>query len=180
MLSKGNKSSIWFLICLISIFPAISEYPNICGFRNERDSMQENIIRGRKEWFWLVNWKIPLYRWHLNWELQADWESACVLCMCVGEQRCALDQEEHLKTSEVSPSLDGEKRTRWSWRNKQVYTYIVIHNTPAWHCRWILYQLNHQGGPRILQWGSLSLLQEIFPIQVDSLLTKLSGKPLYL
>ena len=36
------------------------------------------------------------------------------------------------------------------------------------HCRWILYQLNHQGSPR-MGWntgmGSLSLLQEIFPIQ---------------
>ena len=23
------------------------------------------------------------------------------------------------------------------------------------YCRWILYQLNHQGGPRILEWGAV-------------------------
>ena len=33
------------------------------------------------------------------------------------------------------------------------------------HCRWIPYHLNHQGSPRILEWGSLSLLQENFPTQ---------------
>ena len=34
------------------------------------------------------------------------------------------------------------------------------------HCRQILYQLNHQGSPRILQWlSNLSLLQRIFPTQ---------------
>ena len=32
-------------------------------------------------------------------------------------------------------------------------------------CRQILYQLSHKGNPRILQWGSLSLLQRIFPTQ---------------
>ena len=31
------------------------------------------------------------------------------------------------------------------------------------HCRWILYQMSHQGSSRIL--GSLSLLQWIFPTQ---------------
>jgi len=25
-------------------------------------------------------------------------------------------------------------------------------NPGLWHCRWILYQLNHQGSPRILEW----------------------------
>ena len=33
------------------------------------------------------------------------------------------------------------------------------------HCRWILYQLNHKGNPRILEWVALSLLQGIFPTQ---------------
>ena len=34
------------------------------------------------------------------------------------------------------------------------------------HCRRILYQLSHQGSPRVLEWsGSLSLFQQIFPIQ---------------
>ena len=32
------------------------------------------------------------------------------------------------------------------------------------HYMWILYHLNHEGSPWILEWGSLSLLQEIFPI----------------
>ena len=31
------------------------------------------------------------------------------------------------------------------------------------HCRWILYQLNHRGSPRILEWVAYSLLQWIFP-----------------
>ena len=33
------------------------------------------------------------------------------------------------------------------------------------HCRRILYNLSHQGSPRILESGSLSLLQGIFPTQ---------------
>ena len=41
------------------------------------------------------------------------------------------------------------------------------------HCRWILYQLSHQGSPRILQWvasspassPAVSLLQQTFPTQ---------------
>ena len=34
------------------------------------------------------------------------------------------------------------------------------------HCRQILYQLSHQGSPRIPEWvASLSLLQQIFPTQ---------------
>ena len=33
------------------------------------------------------------------------------------------------------------------------------------HCRQILYQLSHQGSPRILEWVSLTLLQGIFPTQ---------------
>ena len=56
------------------------------------------------------------------------------------------------------------------------------------HCRQILYQLNHKGSPRILEWVCLSLLQGnllnpgIEPgspaLQVDSLPTELSGKPI--
>ena len=37
--------------------------------------------------------------------------------------------------------------------------------TQVSHCRQILYQLSHQGSPRILEWGSPSLLQEFFPTQ---------------
>ena len=33
------------------------------------------------------------------------------------------------------------------------------------HCRQILYQLSHQGSPRILEWVSLSLLKRIFLTQ---------------
>ena len=33
------------------------------------------------------------------------------------------------------------------------------------HCRQILYQLSHRGSPRILEWGSLFLLQWIFLTQ---------------
>ena len=33
------------------------------------------------------------------------------------------------------------------------------------HCRQILYPLSHRGSPRILEWGGLSLLQQIFPTQ---------------
>jgi len=31
------------------------------------------------------------------------------------------------------------------------------------HFRWILYQLSHKGSPRILELGSLSLLQGVSP-----------------
>ena len=54
------------------------------------------------------------------------------------------------------------------------------------HCRQILYQLSHKGSPRILEWGSLSLLQGELPdpgielgsptLQENSLPTELSGK----
>ena len=33
------------------------------------------------------------------------------------------------------------------------------------HCRWILYQLSHQGSPRILEWVAYPFLQQIFPTQ---------------
>ena len=33
------------------------------------------------------------------------------------------------------------------------------------HCRWILYQLNHKGSPRILEWVTYPFLQGIFPTQ---------------
>ena len=38
-------------------------------------------------------------------------------------------------------------------------------NLDLLHCRWILYQLSHQGSPRILEWVSLTLLQWIFLTQ---------------
>ena len=55
------------------------------------------------------------------------------------------------------------------------------------HCRQILYQLSHKGGPRILEWVAYPFSSElpdpgIEPgspaLQVDSLPTELWGKPL--
>ena len=55
------------------------------------------------------------------------------------------------------------------------------------YCRWILYCLNHQGTPRILEWvaypfssrSSRSRNRTGFPaLQADSLPTELSGKPI--
>ena len=55
------------------------------------------------------------------------------------------------------------------------------------HCRWVLYQLNHQRSPGILKWvvylfSSGSSQPSIEPgspaLQVDSLLAELPGKPL--
>ena len=54
------------------------------------------------------------------------------------------------------------------------------------HCRQILYQLSHQGSPRILEWVACPFSSGSFPprnwtgspsLQVDSLPTELSGKP---
>ena len=54
------------------------------------------------------------------------------------------------------------------------------------HCRQILYQLSHKGSPRILEWVDHSFSRDLpdpgiewgFPVlQVDSLPTKISGKP---
>ena len=56
------------------------------------------------------------------------------------------------------------------------------------HCRWILYQLNHQGSPRILEWvaylfsGGSSQPRNWTrspALQVNSLPTELSGKHLH-
>ena len=51
------------------------------------------------------------------------------------------------------------------------------------HCRRILYQLSHKGSPRVLEWVAYPVSiksrcrQELSPaLQVDSLLTELSGK----
>ena len=55
------------------------------------------------------------------------------------------------------------------------------------HCRWILYQLNHKGSPRILDWvaypfssGSSQPTNQTrsSALHADSLPTELSGKPL--
>ena len=55
------------------------------------------------------------------------------------------------------------------------------------HCRWILYQLNHKGSPRILDWeaypfssGSSQPMNQTrsSALHADSLPTELSGKPL--
>ena len=53
------------------------------------------------------------------------------------------------------------------------------------HCRWILYQLNHKGIPRILEWvaclfssRSSRPRNQTGVLQADSLPTELSGKPL--
>ena len=64
-------------------------------------------------------------------------------------------------------------------------------NPSLLHCRRILYQLRHQGSPRILEWVAyLSLLQWIFPTQElnsgllhcrrNFLWAELPGKPLSL
>ena len=55
------------------------------------------------------------------------------------------------------------------------------------HCRWILYQLSHQGSPRILEWVVYPFSSVIFPTQELNwgllhcrqilLPTELSGKP---
>ena len=50
------------------------------------------------------------------------------------------------------------------------------------HCRWILYQLSHQGSPRILEWVAYPFSRESpqprSPVlQADSLLSEPPGKP---
>ena len=54
------------------------------------------------------------------------------------------------------------------------------------HCRWILYQLSHEGNPRTLEWVAYPFLGDLPDpgiklgspaLQGDSLPTELSGKP---
>ena len=61
-------------------------------------------------------------------------------------------------------------------------------NSGLSHCRWILYQLSHQGSPRIREWVAypfsrglpdLRLEPGSPALQVDSLPAELSGKPRY-
>ena len=56
------------------------------------------------------------------------------------------------------------------------------------HCGWILYQLSHQGSPRILEWVAYPFPSKsswprnqtrVSVLQVDSLPTELPGKPLW-
>ena len=55
------------------------------------------------------------------------------------------------------------------------------------HCRWTLYQLSHQGSPRIMEWVAYSFSSRSSrlrnqtgspSLQADSLPTELSGKPI--
>ena len=57
------------------------------------------------------------------------------------------------------------------------------------HCRWILYQLSHKGSTRILEWVAIPSPADLpdpgielgsLALQVDSLLTELSGKPIHI
>ena len=50
------------------------------------------------------------------------------------------------------------------------------------HCRWSLYQLSHQGGPRILEWVAYSFSRESYrprtpALQVNSLPSEPPGRP---
>ena len=44
------------------------------------------------------------------------------------------------------------------------------------HCRQILYQLSHKGSPRILEVGSLSFCQQIFPTHELNRVSCIAGK----
>ena len=57
------------------------------------------------------------------------------------------------------------------------------------HCRWILYQLSHQGSPRILEWVAYPFSRDLPnpetelgspSLKADSLPTELSGKSLHI
>ena len=59
-------------------------------------------------------------------------------------------------------------------------------NPDLLHCRWILYQLTHQGNPGILEWVAVPSPADLSDpgiklgssaLQADSLPTELSGKP---
>ena len=60
-------------------------------------------------------------------------------------------------------------------------------NPGLWHCRWILYRLSHKGSLRILEWEPIPSPEDLPysgvepgspALQVDSLQTELSGKPI--
>ena len=75
---------------------------------------------------------------------------------------------------------------KWSFPSPGIFPTQGL-NPGLLHCRWILYQLNHKGSPRIMEWvaypfssrSSQSRNQTESPVfQADSLPTELSGKPL--
>ena len=68
------------------------------------------------------------------------------------------------------------------------YVDFLVGSKPGLlYCRWVLYHLNHQGSPRILEWIAIPSPADlpnpgIEPgspeLQANSLPTELSGKPL--
>ena len=124
----------------------------------------------------------------------------CCVCACVcvccavlhSLTRLCLTFWDPMDCSPPSSSVHGDS----PGKNTGVGSLSLLQGTfptQGWkpglpHCRQILYQLSHKGSPRILGVGSLSLLQGNLPnpgiepgspaLQVDSLPTELSGKPI--
>ena len=93
--------------------------------------------------------------------------SACD-CMCVKSLQSCLSLCDPMDCSRQAPLSMGFPRQKyWSGLPCPPPGDLphpgIKPRSPT--CRRILYQPSHQGNPRILQWGSLSLLQRIFPIQ---------------
>ena len=110
------------------------------------------------------------------------------MCVCLVTQWC-LTLYDPMDCSPPGSSVHGNS----PGRNTRVDCHALLQgifltqgsNPGLLHYRQIIYCLSHQGGPRILEWGSLSLFQGIFPtqelnrgllqLQVDSLPAELPG-----
>ena len=136
--------------------------------------------------FALIYWWCPFFRTLKNFCVWA-------ICVCV----CVYTYLK-VKVAQLCPTLCDPMDSLYSpWnspgQNIGVGSFFLLQgifptqvlNPGPLHCRWILYQLGHQGSPRILEWvaysfssGSNSGTELGSPaLQVDSLPTELWGKP---
>ena len=107
------------------------------------------------------------------------------------------DSKEKVKVTQLRPTLRlHELYSPWNspGQNTGVGSLSLLQgifptqglNPGLPYCRWILYQLSHQGSPRILEWVAFSFSSgsswprnwtRVSSLQADSLPTELSGKP---
>ena len=85
----------------------------------------------------------------------------CVLCLVT--QLCPTLWPHGLQPARLLCPWGFSRQEYWSGLPSPPPRYLPNPGLP--HCRRILYQLSHQGSPRILEWVALSLLQVFFLTQ---------------
>ena len=134
--------------------------------KTQRDRVEKEVEGGS-------GWGTHVNPWLIHFNV---WQKPLQCCKVISLQLIKINEKKKEKLKVVSDSL-GPQGLYSPWnspgQNTEVGSHSLFRGTfptqgsiPGLpHCRWILYQLSHQGSPRVLNLGSLSLLQWIFPTQ---------------